>query len=156
MNADLRVPDVFGEVVGWRAWEIRGSEREPRLVSVTNTTIWTPGEWLEAVCRGGHTQEQIPFEGCSCGIYAASSREHLLRMGYNGYTDEETRVIGQVGLVGKVIPGTQGFRASKARPVRLWVPFERWAYVDALSRDYRVPVDLSDCYDPNEQLEEVS
>lgn len=146
MTSELRVPDVVGEIVGWRAWKIIGSEREPRLFSVTNSTLWVPGEWIEAVCSRGHTSEQIPHEGCACGIYAARTREHLLEMSYNRYGDDDTVVIGEVGFAGKVIPGTQGWRAQKARPLRLFVPYERWRFVERLAGDYGVPVELSNTF----------
>jgi hypothetical protein len=54
------------------------------------------------------------------------------------------RAIGEVALVGKVIRGTQGWRAERARPLRLWVPYEHWRLVRKLAQTYRVPVGLTD------------
>ena len=31
---DIRVPDVVGEVTGWRAWQLVGTIRVPRLMSI--------------------------------------------------------------------------------------------------------------------------
>jgi hypothetical protein len=137
-----RAPDVVGEVVAYRAWyaDLRW-DREARLVSF-NGAVWPCDAWLVAECA--HDGCDTPGEHCSCGIYAARDREHLLRMAYNRHTyGESPIVIGEVGLVGKVIPGSQGWRAQKARPVRLELPHEHWRLVAPLRATYRVPVVLS-------------
>jgi hypothetical protein len=56
--------------------------------------------------------------------------------------DDRPVFIGQVGLAGKVIAETQGWRAEKARIVRLFVPFQHYRYVAPLEALYRVPVVL--------------
>ena len=140
------IPDRFGEVIGWRAWKVMGPPRHPRLFSVTwGNTLWPTREWTVAQCRRGHTD--VPMEGCSCGLYAARTREHLVGLGYNVYYDGgEPVVIGQVGLTGKVIPGTQGWRAEKGRIVRLYVPHDFWRLAKPLGEAYRVPVELSNTF----------
>lgn len=50
--------------------------------------------------------------------------------------------IGEVALAGKVIPGTQGWRAERGRIARLYVPFHHWRFVEALEELYRVEVVL--------------
>jgi hypothetical protein len=150
-TSDVRVPDVLGEVIGWRAWRvIGGNVKLPMLASVTHgNTIWHPDRWTLATCgrtshtcrRPGYAGVSVPGEGCSCGMYAAKSREQLLKLGYNRGGDAMRPVfIGEVGMAGKVIPGSQGWRAEKARIVRLYVPYEHFRYVQWLERLYRVPV----------------
>ena len=65
-------------------------------------------------------------------------------LGYNRYGDSRDHpvFIGEVGFVGKVIPGSQGWRAEKGRIRKLFVPHRDWEYVEPLSKLYRVPVEL--------------
>jgi hypothetical protein len=137
-----RAPDVVGEVLAYRAWyvDLRW-DREARLVSF-NGTVWPRAAWLAAECS--HDGCDTPGERCSCGVYAARDRAHLLHMGFSRRTyNESPIVIGEVGLVGKVIPGSQGWRAQKARPVRLELPHQHWRLMPSLRATYRVPVALS-------------
>jgi len=146
------VPDRFGEVVGWRAWRVLGGEKLPILASVTHSeTVWHPDRWTHAVCGSPlkvkdhlcHRRNkgvQVPGESCSCGMYAAKSREQLVRLGYNHDAGHWPVLIGEVGLAGKVIPGSQGWRAEKGRIVRLFVPHVHFKLVAPLERLYRVPV----------------
>jgi hypothetical protein len=148
MPDEMVVPDVIGEIVGWRAWRVIGQNvKLPMLASVTHgKTIWHPDRWTLATCGGKtycHRCEdgRVPGEGCSCGMYAAKSREQLVDLGYNRGGDPRRPVfIGEVGFVGKVIPGSQGWRAEKGRIVRLYVPFQHFRYVEWLERLYQVPV----------------
>ena len=138
------VPDVLGEMVGWRAWNvIETGENEVRLGSVTHTSyIWRPQGFVIAECSL-HQTEEIPAEKHSCGFYAAKTREHLLSMSYHRYTDSDDIVIGEVGLSGKVIAGTQGWRAQKARIKKVYVPFEKWQLMKKIEEVYNVEVELS-------------
>jgi len=154
--ADLRIPDVVGEVSGWRAWKRVGSILVPRLMSVTATSfsvehsdaIWPTNRWYRAQCPHGHTD--VPTEGCKCGIYAARDRDQLIALKYGNYTKESSRVIGEVAFAGKVIPGSQGFRAERARIKRLFVPYEDWRWADPLARAYNVPVEVAFLFAPNQ------
>jgi hypothetical protein len=142
------VPDVIGEIVGWRAWRVIGPDRQPLLKSAVWDYIWRPGRWNVARCdlRNHDPKTQVPMEGCSCGFYAGRTREHLLHMAYNQYGAHDTVVIGEVAFVGKVIPGTQGWRAQKARPLRLYLPFERWRLAEGLEATYGCEVRLSNTW----------
>ena len=151
--AEVAVPDVAGEIIGWRAWQVAADYTavgEPGvvLVSVTRTVCWHPREWLQAHCDnlpiGRH---RAPAESCMCGIYAVSTRERLLLSGYNVGRDPRAVVaLGEVALAGKVIPGTRGWRAEKARPVRLFVPHEHWRLAARLEELYEIPVELANTY----------
>ena len=148
---DVVVPDRIGEVVGWRAWKVIGEQRFPLLASVTHAgTVWHPDRWTFATCNGDARctnresawLEVIPGTTCSCGLYAAASREQLMHLGYASQRRTQPVFIGQVGFAGKVIPGSQGWRAEKGRIVRLYVPHVHWRYVDPLRELYRVDVVL--------------
>jgi len=137
------VPDVAGEIVGWRAWNVEGDE-DVRLKSVTHTSYtWHPGTRFQIAECSLHATEEIPAEKHSCGFYAAKTKEHLLSMSYHRYTDTDDVVIGEVALSGKVIPGTQGWRAQKARIVRVYVPFEKWRLMRKIEEVYGVEVVLA-------------
>ena len=142
----MSAPDLIEEVVGWRAWTIKLSEpKRPVLYSPVRDGSWPPDAWFVAECGRGH---QPPGEHCSCGVYAARDREHLddLRYAY----DDRLAVIGEVGLAGRVVVGTMGWRAERARVRRLFVPYEHWPFVAPLAATYRVPVDLANTLGPQE------
>lgn len=143
-----RVPDVIGEMIGWRAWQLVGSVRVPRLMSINaagrvghDDAIWPTKRWYTAKCPNGHI-ENIPVEGCSCGLYAAKTREHLVSLRYGAYGDQAIHAIGEVAFKGKVIEGSQGWKAEYGRIKRLIVPYEFWKYVDPLADAYNVPVEV--------------
>lgn len=148
---DFQVPDVIGEIVAYRAWRIVGPEQTPRLQSVTHQRgddqIWPTHRWFPALCNGKTEcrvgDKTIPGVGCSCGLYAARSMEHLLSMGYAGVSHGGSTVIGEVGFAGKVIRGTQGWRAERGRVLRLWVPIADYVQGELLGQAYRVPVEVA-------------
>jgi hypothetical protein len=84
------------------------------LSSPVQYTLWPPGDWLRATCRLD-PEHRPPEEGCRCGIYAVAdanrAREYV--------REAPLTVLAQVGLAGKVIPGTVGWRAERARVVAL-------------------------------------
>jgi hypothetical protein len=143
-----RAPDLAQAVEGWRAWRV---EREPpafgiapRLYSVSDANYyWAPRRFSQAECTS--CGENLPGEHCSCGFYSAKTLRHLMDMGYPTYDPEEgeVTVLGQVANWGKVVEGSQGWRAQKAYPVRLWVPYECWRLAASLRSGYGVPVRLA-------------
>jgi hypothetical protein len=156
MTPEHRAPDVIGEVTGWRAWQIVGSLRVPRLMSINaaarvghDDAIWPTNRWLAARCPRGHTD--VPREGCSCGLYAAKTRSHLVELAYGAYGHGEIHAIGEVAFKGKVIEGTQGWKAEAGRIKRLIVPYEFWRYVDPLAAAYSVPVEVGLLWDERER-----
>lgn len=154
---DFAVPDSIIPVVAWRYW--RMGTGDGLLRSLTGRQVqWEPGQALRARCRfddidrsdwryrlvSGFSQDPhpAPAEGCTCGLYAARSLEHLRGQMLFGLN---RTVVGQVSLWGKVIPGQQGYRAEFAYPERLCV------FEGAVSRDpnvlghlsaYGVPVEI--------------
>jgi hypothetical protein len=142
------VPDLVEEIIGYRAWRVDPACAQPRLRSpvFVEAEAWPNRSWHAAACSRNH---DAPAEGCSCGIYAARDRAHLVDQAYNEESDASVVVvIGEVGLAGKVIVCQQGYRAAKARPVRLWVPYEHWPLANRLRDHYRVPVSLDNTLRP--------
>jgi hypothetical protein len=144
------LPVVPGEVVGWRAWiVVTSGYREPRLRSLYFDVIWPTDAWLVAEDGDQPGREVDPH-----GICAARDREHLVAMHRYGSTAEPRYVeggghhtgiaaIGPVALAGLIIPGERGYRAEKARPLGVLLPFAAWEYVEPLRRAYNVPVGLA-------------
>jgi hypothetical protein len=146
------VPDVVGEIVGWRAWKLVGPSRRPLLGSVTYTsTVWLPRQWTVATC-GTHGEGEVPAEGHSCGLYAAKTREQLVKLGYAEYSDVTQTIVGEVAFAGKVIPGSQGWRAARARIKRLYLPYEKWQLAEYIERLYGCDVTLANTWTVEEQF----
>lgn len=151
---DFRVPDVIGEILGYRAWNIEWCGRVPRLFSITaggfgvdiGDTLWPTNRWFAASCPNGHGPGEIPDSSCSCGLYAAKSIEQLAGMQYGAYGSEGVagKAVGEVAFAGKIVEGGQGWRAERGRISRLWLPLSKWADADPLHRAYGVPVGLLD------------
>lgn len=155
---DVRIPDVLGEVLAWRAWELVGTEQTPRLASVTASkasirngeayAIWPTGRYFMAQCPNGHI-EGLPVESCSCGLYAAKDMQQLIQLGYGAYgAGWQKKIVGQVAFSGKVIEGSQGWRAERGRVYRLWFPHELDASIgERLAEAYKVPVEPAQWHD---------
>jgi len=120
------IPGLSEAKVGWRAWWVVSG----RLTSIDAGDIWTPRRAMVAKCRYGCLTS--PGEGCGCGLGAIKELDDLLRLGYPR-AGGEVCAIGQVALWGRVVEGMQGWRASRAYPVRVLLPYG----VPALARDIR-------------------
>jgi hypothetical protein len=153
----LRVPDLADAVEGWRAWQVaRDLPRygtPPKLYSATYAGYyWTPRRAAHAECRYGCEKLEIPGESCTCGFYSAKTLEHLMEMGYPSYDadgdGDRVCVIGQIACWGKVIEGTQGWRSSKAYPIKLFVPFEVAHLAKPLQAAYGCKVGLKNFIQP--------
>lgn len=136
-----RPPDLIEEVIAFRGWHIDVGWRRVELLSFVRDFAWPTDTWAVAECD---SCDDPPAPDCRCGIYAARDRSHLHRIGYMG---EYAAVFGEVGLAGKVIPGELGWRASRARVRRLWVPHALWEHARPLAAAYRVPVTLTNPFD---------
>lgn len=136
---EFELPDYTEVMVGWRAWQIVMRAGVPLVQSITGRLVWPARQRVEAYCRKPHA---VPFRGCMCGLYSAKTREHLMDLGYNGYSDPNTRAIGTVSLWGKVIEGDQGWRAEFAYPREMYVAYEAYELAAGLQDAYGVPVRL--------------
>jgi hypothetical protein len=157
VDHDFRAPDMIGTVEGWRAWNVLRQPplygNPPRLESASWAFYWTPRVKARAVCSKGCADEHVPGESCTCGFYSAKTLDDLREMSYPNYDEEGERVcvVGCLANWGKVIEGTQGWRAEYAYPSMIYVPFEAWKLADPISRAYGVPVRLLNLLDPTAQ-----
>jgi hypothetical protein len=160
---EIKVPDLSEAVPGWRAWGVETSTPRfgnvPLLQAVTHAGyVWTPGVPARAECdrsRRSSGPDHVPGEQCSCGFYSAKSLGHLMSMSYHQY-DAESRglfhIVGKVANWGKVVEGTQGWRAEYCYPIALFVPFEAHYLAEPLSLAYGVPVRLKNILGVTELL----
>lgn len=152
LDGDFRAPDVIGTVEGWRAWGVLLEPppfgNAPRLESVTHNYYWAPRVKARADCS--KCGKDVPGEHCTCGFYSAKTLEHLREMGYSKYDSNSglVCVVGQLANWGKVIEGTQGWRAEFAYPAVIYVPFEAWRLARPIQRAYGVEVKLLNLLDP--------
>ena len=148
LSAAILVPDVVDDVIGWRAWNVIETSDGPRLASqgyggAGASGLWIPGQPMHAHCtRGG--SHRSPDEGCSCGYYAARTREHLLGLDHYHRYDRSNGpvVIGQLQMWGKIVPATLGWRAEIVYPKRVLVPYEFWQVVNPLREAYGESVEI--------------
>jgi hypothetical protein len=68
---------------------------------------------------------------------------------------EHTSVVGQLANWGRVIEGSQGWRAEFAYPAVMFIPFEAWRLRRPLMRAYGVPVKLLNLLDESKHPEEA-
>jgi hypothetical protein len=154
-----RSPDELGTVTGWRAWNVnRAPDEDGKLLleSVTYGYAWVPFEKARASCERCQSTDPrkpdcTPGDHCSCGFYAAKSLNHLRKMGYHSYSPEgvQVTIVGRLAMWGKVVEGSQGWRAEYAYPEMLYVPFEVARLIARPASDtYGVPVTLLNVLDP--------
>jgi hypothetical protein len=156
-HTGVKAPDYADVMVGWRAWQIECEVDEDEdlglLWSVTHPEHgpWTPREPMVAVCtKNPNEWHEPPAEGCTCGLYAAKDRSHLQSMSYHRYDTHKSSVnggevwcaIGTVSLYGGVIPGSQGWKAGKAYPREILLPYEAYRVAKPITEKYGVPVRL--------------
>jgi hypothetical protein len=82
----------------------------------------------------------IPSAYCSCGFYALKDRTQLQTSMYSAPTSGLTRVVLNVELYGKILVGSEGYRAEKQRVMAVYghkpnhrrCQFERYGPLDQL------------------------
>jgi hypothetical protein len=109
MNVPV-IPDYISPIVAYRVWNWDANQ----LWSL-NGEAWLPGRGLTAKCR--KTDHESPADGCSCGVYATKSYQHLQQIITVG-----AFVHGEVYLWGKVVEHDAGYRAQFAHPKSLVLP----------------------------------
>jgi hypothetical protein len=140
-----RIPDEIGYKIGWRTWKVSPDlpayGLPPKIHSVTHPYFWAPRKAMRAECAFGH-DEHVPGETCYCGFYSAKTLNHLAGMHYHQYSGSTwLNIVGKVANWGKVIEGTQGWRAEWAYPLEFYIPFEYLASLGKPIRDgYGVPI----------------
>ncbi len=104
-----------GEVYALRTFRINTDDGA--LVPVAQPgehRAWADGA-VEANCARGR-DHVAPDEDCRCGVYAFASVADITRQYGQGQ-----RVLAVVACHGKIIAGTKGLRAQRARIVALWL-----------------------------------
>lgn len=91
-------PTVFGEIVGWRVWEVEGDH----LKSLFHHLLWAPGAPVTGHVGGD-------YEGG--GIYAFRDKAHALTVLAKC---KAPAVLGTVFLAGEIVEHEDGYRASFA------------------------------------------
>ncbi|HSC49822.1 MAG TPA: hypothetical protein VLD16_06105 [Gaiellaceae bacterium] len=152
----MRAPDYAEPFRAWRVWRVVRRDRGYYLGSVVQRTVWPAGEAFTAECLRMPTmfsrlrrrqRHESPEADCDCGIYAASLErlDHYLA---DAPLRAVARVLGQVALWGTVIECENGFRASHAYPLRIYVPADAggpwrigWDEVAGGLVSYGVPVE---------------
>ena len=114
----MNIPDDISPLVGYRVWQWDATG-----LKSLNGEKWSARQPLSAVCRADvcgsisglskatHNPAELPSFGCSCGVYAAKTTEHLRRCGYKRFG-----VRGEVWLWGTVVEHERGWRAQFAYP----------------------------------------
>ena len=71
-----------------------------------------------------------------------------MRLNYVDYNTEAGRmaVLGVVANWGKIEEWTEGYKAARSYPLRLWVPYACWRMVGPLEDAYGVPVGLRNLF----------
>jgi hypothetical protein len=137
IDAGFTAPDVIGTVEGWRAWRVKLEPPRfgtvPKLMSASYNYWWTPRVKARAECKrctnpDPTAHDHVPGTHCTCGFYSAKTLDHL--------------------RWGRVIEGSQGWRAEFAYPAVMFIPFEAWRLRAPLMRAYGVPVKLLNLLDP--------
>lgn len=107
------IPDYVSPIVGYRVWNW-----DTAGIRSLNGEQWLPGRALTAKCPT--TDHESPADGCSCGVYAAKTYQHLRKI-TSYYVDSV--VHGEVYLWGKVVEHDLGYRAQSAYPKSLVLPW---------------------------------
>ena len=119
----MMIPDYISPVVGYRVWQWDATG-----LRSLNGEKWFAHQPLSAVCRADvcgsiaglskatHNPAALLSLGCSCGVYAARTMEHLRQCGYR-----KLGVHGEVYLWGTVVEHERGWRAQFAYPKTLFL-----------------------------------
>lgn len=121
----------------------------PNLFSLNEGVPWAAGKRMEATCNRPVTLPDdmrwtilyethahvAPHENCTCGLYAVTYPERA----------PVAEILGRVNLWGKIVPGTDGYRAQYGYPKDLYVmerggkAKELQQVCDELEKAYGVP-----------------
>ena len=109
----MNIPDYISPVVGYRVWQW-----DDAGIRSLNGERWHPGKPLAAGCKAASRHAELvrgthdtPQAGCTCGVYATKSFDHLHRTGY-----DLRGICGAVWLWGTVVEHKFGWRAQFAYP----------------------------------------
>jgi hypothetical protein len=137
-------------LMGWRKWlysQPLGSAAFA-LRSMNGTYAWKPCQAFTARCnvhseqwgapmKHAHKKSLVPFDGCTCGIYAVDKIDNL--------PDRENTqiVMGRVYGWGRYIRGNDGWRAQYAYPAEFRLRSYQQHLIEPL-KEFRVPIFIDD------------
>ena len=138
---------VPGSLIGYRVFHtLNNSDLYQKLMSIMSYYLWNPGI-NTASCNNNvvhsvvhydtHYGKYPPVSSCRCGFYAKyfpDDFKDVIGYGWSG-----PLVLGAIEAHGRVILGTKGFRAEKARIIGL-APFQAidCSKIPLLANHYRV------------------
>ena len=112
---DVVAPDLIVPLVGFRQWRLVAGG----LTSMYDGAGWRDGS-MTARCDKGHSPEEVPANGCSCGVYAYY--DPCPRTASAGTAD---LIGGAVVVWGQVEAHMYGMRGRHARIVAVELPLTR-------------------------------
>lgn len=117
-------------IIAWRAWGLK----YPLMLVSMNGVEWHSDRRTVARCSQQNA-ELPPHKQCTCGLYAARTREWLMRQ--YGHTS----ILGEVELTGKIFIHEEGYRAQEMK-VKSLIILDRNLdpFIDDLIDMYCVPV----------------
>ncbi len=156
-------------ILGWRVWQFlphRPGEFVTLRLNLTSvvldrawlTAVWAACAWphlaeLEAVCQGPpgppHPHGPVPAPDCACGIWAFKDRQNavdkvdaggLLLPQEPGWPIVGQNVLGRVALWGRVIECEHGYRAGRAYPYEIEVPYFACFGGEERARDFAAQI----------------
>lgn len=111
-NEPLIVPDVFGELTGWRLFKYRNLKGGDILLKSTAMSfVWEPHVTKPAQHIGWGLHHEAPEGGCYCGYYSLSD-PFKLRQRTHEITFGQGFIAGRVSLWGKVVQHNEGWRSQ--------------------------------------------
>lgn len=121
-------PLYLGGITGYRYWRI---SEEGLLKSVSQGYAWSRADKeLNATCLLEDNKHPAPESSCRCGFYAwytpEDARRNHVNSGYgittsyfpyNAGSGNSILVLGAAFVSGLIVPGTEGMRAEKMKPL---------------------------------------
>jgi hypothetical protein len=147
---DLRVPDAFTPVVGFRRFSVPWLHLKPDHYLVQRGHLWTPKAPTVARCtRPGGTVcgHPVPAQECGCGLYACVDIGGALD--YSEIDTPKGWVLASVIGWGRVLFDEDFWRAQQAQVVAFADPRDvqpkTWqkgtgAWLERVAANYEVPI----------------
>jgi hypothetical protein len=108
-------PDLIVPIVGYRQWRLA----DGAFTSMYDGAAW-PDAHITASCEQGHSADEVPAKGCSCGVYAYY--DPCPKTASAATAD----LIGGVVVVwGRIEAHIYGLRGEHARIVAVELPLSR-------------------------------
>lgn len=119
----MNSPATTAQLYGWRRAHLVARIEDGQIADVAFQSLNQPNLFrvvAEAHCR--YHPHRPPADGCTCGFYALSDRDRIVRGDYRGHKWVLNSVILQVRMTGDVIEGEAGYRAERQTVVCVELP----------------------------------